>query len=111
MKPFWHLFVTRILTYKCAQLNLLLCRSSQERILENFSYFSQKVRSPSKFIEHSNIESVLGFLTLFILGIFSRHNGESCEHYSNIASCKILVFLEQGKASILNLQVSAEFEY
>jgi hypothetical protein len=35
-------FVTQNLTYKCTQLNSLLCRSFEEGILENLSHFLKK---------------------------------------------------------------------
>jgi hypothetical protein len=76
--------------------------------LGEFLRFLENVWTPLKFIEDSNIEYVPRFLTLFILGIWSLHNWEHCEKYSNLASCKIWNFLEHGKASILNLQFSAE---
>jgi hypothetical protein len=45
-----------------------------------------------------------------MLRILSPLNRESCSKYSNLATCQVLIFLEQRKASILNWQFWAELE-
>jgi hypothetical protein len=62
-RPFGTSVELDFLAYKCAQLNSLVCRSSPQGILENLSDFFPEGLDPLKFIEDSNIESVLRFLT------------------------------------------------
>jgi hypothetical protein len=61
-------------------------------------------KSLLKFIKDSNVESVLGFLTLILLRIGCQHNFDNCSWYPNLATCKNWEFLEQGKGSIFNIQ-------
>jgi hypothetical protein len=42
--------------------------------------------------------------------IWSLPNGESSSKYLNLAACKVLIFLEHGKSSFLNLQVWVDLE-
>jgi hypothetical protein len=63
-----------------------------------------------KFKENSNIESVPIILTWFMFGIWSRRIWESCAKHANLASWKIRNFLEQGKASVFNLQFELYLE-
>jgi hypothetical protein len=60
--------VTQILTHKCAQLNSLLSRPSQEEILKNLSDFSRGFEPLLKFIEDSNIQYVPIILARILLG-------------------------------------------
>jgi hypothetical protein len=61
------------------------------RSRENFGEF---IRFFSKGLNHIKIhrrfkfESVPGFLTLILLGVGSRPNGESCPEYSYLAALK-----------------------
>jgi hypothetical protein len=48
--------------------------SSQEGFLGNLSDFFRRIKSLLKFIKNSNVESVPGFLALFLLGIGCQHN-------------------------------------
>jgi hypothetical protein len=69
-----------------------------------FIRFSRMFKSLLKFIKDSNVESVLGFLTLILLRIGCQHNFDNCSWYPNLATCKNWEFLEQGKGSIFNIQ-------
>jgi hypothetical protein len=79
----------------------------------NFSectrFFPQGL-NPFKIHRRFKFCSVPEFISWLLLIFWSGPNLESWSEYLYLAPCKIWIFLEQGKSSILNLQFWAELE-
>ncbi len=105
----WHLCGNSISCIQVSPTKFSFVKITSRRNFGEFIGFFRRFKSLLKFIKNSNIESVPRCLTLFLFGISSPHNCESCSQYSNLSSCKNWEFLEQGKASILILQFGTDF--
>jgi hypothetical protein len=99
-QTFWHLFCNSKSYVQVYPSKFTFVKIKSRRNFREFIWYFQKVWIPLKFIKCSKNKSVPWFLTLFLLGIWSQHNWQSCSEYYRLSSYKNWEFWENYKASI-----------